>query len=549
MQMNDLRQTCGPVACWISILIVGTSLALNAQEKPSTIDSKSDQAAKPAIEIRDEPKTVDPATLVPELVAVRVTVQFDGLPLKSVFTWLQQDQSINLLVDSKALADARILDTEPVHEQLKDSPLYLLLNRLASLGIAWYVRENSLYITSIAEYQKVDRTLSYNFGDLFDAGYPSDQLLRTIIHSCGSRLEGMARGDEFTNVLLLGDVAFIRQTDAMHLETTGLLTALRKHGRRTLTLDSPRHAEIRSAMETKVTVDFQETPFVFAVQTLSEQVQIDIRIDRASLAKSTVRERTPVTLKQADQKLVAVLQTMLSNLGLSWFLRDEVLWITTDEAANRFRKTAVYDVRDLCQNQRESNALKDAIQKQTRAAWRSTNESGGVMEAPIPGVLVVRHTEATLDEVSQLLENYRTALRNSKVRKVPVVDPAEVVTGYYRLPRPMAEDLKIKLPTMISPGTWRTEERPDSVGSIVDISIDAKGVSASGPANPPGTTAIVAENQVLVIRQTRAAHRLIGQLIQTLTEASKVDSEAASDTGVKAQVRPIEFGGRLLPTP
>jgi hypothetical protein len=139
------------------------------------------------------------------------------------------------------------------------------------------------------------------------------------------------------------------------------------------------------------------------------------------------------------------------------------------------------------------------------------------------------------------------ALRASKVRKVPTIDPAEVVTGYYRLPRPMAKDLKSKLPRLILPETWQSDELPNATGTIDEISIDARGIVSDAPTNPPGSSVLLSENQVLIIRQTRAAHRLIGKLIQTLTESTKVDAEAASDRAPKPQVRPIDFGSRLLP--
>lgn len=548
MRTNDLYRNWSIAIPLTWMLIFGSSLILHGQEKPAA-EPKSDPAAKVALEIPDEPLTVDPTSLVPPLVAVPVTVDFDGVPLKNLFSWLQQDRSISLQIQYKALADAKILDTEPIHERLKDAPLYLLLNRLAALGIAWYVNENSVFITSTTEYQRIERTISYNLGDLFDAGYLPENLLRTITRCSGGKW------NDSNSTLLLGDVAFIRQTDTTHLEIAGLLTALRKHGRRTFSFDSPLHAQIRAAMETKVTVDFQETPFLFAIQTLADQSQIEIRLDRATLSKSQFRERSPVTLKLTEQKLGSVLRAMLSSLGLHSYLRDGVLWITTGDASKRSGKTAVFDVRDLCRDSAESAALKDAIRKQTRTDSSDSVESAIPMETPLPGVLVVRHSESTLDEILQLLENYRTALRVSKVRQRASVDLSEVVTGYYRVPRPMAGDLKSKLPNLVLPGTWRTTELPDAPGSIVEISIDSKGdgviaLIASGAelknvgdatANSRG-----AAEQVLIIRQTRAAHQLIGKLIQKLMDAGKVDVEASAEAKAKAQ---IDFGSSLLSAP
>lgn len=547
MQSNFFRPVVNSLRRLLSLLLVAMALSpsLRGQDKPA--NAQANPNAKPAVEIEDEPKTVDPATLVPKFLSVPVTVEFKSVPLKSVFNWLQQEQSINLLVDYKALAVAKILETEPVNESLKDAPLYLLLNRLEVLGVGWYVQEDSLYITSQSVYQTLQRTQQYPVGDLFDAGYMADDLLRTIRRASGGKWEGTTKSEDSGSLLLLGDVLFIRQTDHVQLEVSGLLKALRQHGRRTLTLDSPRHAELREVMQQKLSVDFQETPLIFAIQTIAEQMQKDIRLDRTALGKSTVRERTPVTLKLTDQKLSVVLRAMLSNLNLGWYLRDEVLWITTTDVAAGFRKSAVYDVRDLCRDQNESKALREAIQSQTRSDWRPPSDAGGIIESPRPGVLVIRHTEATLNEVLQLLNDYRLALRASKARKVASSDPNEVVVGYYRLPRPMAIDLKVRLPRMVAPGTWQTFELPDAPGIIEEVSVDAKGGIASSKANAVEHSAILSENEVLVIHQTRAAHRLIGKLISALMESKNVDLDAGSDVNIRPQVPSLGFGSNLIP--
>ena len=495
-------------------------------------------AATEPFTIPDEPKTVDPATLVSPQLAAKVTVKFDGDPLKKVITWLQQDQKINVIVDYKALSNAKLLDTEPVTEELNDAPLYLLLSRLEQLGLAWYQHDHSVIITSREESLKHDTTVPYNLGDLFDLGYGPQDLLTAIKRCSGGRWKTVHGGDDFGTAVLLGDVVFIRQTDDVHREITGLLTAIRKPARRTFTLDTPRHEDLRAALEQKIDVDFHETPLVVAAQELSRLSQISIRLDRAALAKGAVRERTPVTLKLADQKLHAVLRSLLSNMGLNWYLRDDVLWITNSDAAGEYQKAAVYDVRDLCADRDEAIALKDAILTQTRAKWRPNDERGGIIEMPRHDILVVRHTETALDEVLQLLENYRTALKASKLRLTPGPDPTEVITGYYRLPRLMGFDVATELQELVLKETWKSENRPNAVGTIRTIMAE--------PSFPDSKGNVV-EQVVLVINQTRAAHQQIGKLIQTLISSKAVDSEASADTSKKPDHTPGTFGRRLIP--
>ena len=517
---------------FVLILICPVSdLSGQATSGPTPAVSPSSESSTPAvpIEISDDPKTIDPLTLVSPSLATAVTVKFDGEPLKKVLTWLQQDQKINLLVDYNALASAKVLDTEPVSDELNNAPLYLLLNRLGRMGILWYEQDDSVVITSRDEYFKHLKAVSYNLGEFFDAGYAPQDLLDTL-----KRCSGGHWGDSNGSALLLGDVVFIRQIDQTHREIAGLLAALRKPGRRTLTLDSPRNELLRAAMLKKITVDFNETPLVVAVQEISRLSQIDIRLDRAALARSNIRERIPVTLKRVDQKLNDVLLGLISNHGLNWYLRDEILWITSAEAVGWLQKSAVYDVRDLCGDPSESSALKSAIESQIQA--------NATIQFPIPGVLVVRHSESILDEVLLLLENYRTALKASKVRVVatPPLDPDEVVTGYYRLSFMMGGDLFMELPGLILPHTWRSLEHPDAIGTIATITEESPALDAKG--NP-------IKYRILVIRQTRAVHQKIGKLITTLIGSRTVDPEATIDTSKNSGVPSGTFGRRLMQQP
>ena len=533
MRSKKYRRTMGITSVLLGMFFQSDEMMLPAfaQERPDAAKSDKVPAQHDPIEIQDEPKSIDPGTLVSPRLAELVTVRFDGEPLKKVFQWIQQEHSINVLVDYKALGSVKLLDTEPVFEDLDRAPLYLLLNRLERLGLAWYEQDNSLLVTSREEFLKHDRTVPYNLGDLIDDGYLAKDLFNTIKRCSGGRWNTSDGGNGAA--VLLGDVVFIRQTEDIHREIAGLLAALRKHARRTFTLDGPGHDVLRKALEQKIDIDFQETPLVVAAQELSRLSGISIRV-----ARGHVRERMPVSLKLTEQKLGAVLRGLLSNLGLQWYLQDEVLWITTGEDAGAVHKTAVFDVRDLCADSAESMELKTAIVNQTRAKWRSGTGMGGILETPKPGVMVVRHSEPALDEVLSLLENYRTALKGSKLRLEPGLDPAEVMTGYYRLSTDMAFDLRDALPDLVEPETWRSPERPDAAGMIMTITADTV----------PDTKGNLNGLEILVIRQSRAVHQKIGKLIQTLINSQSVDVEAGRETK-RVEKTPGGFGRNLISNP
>lgn len=523
---------------------------LSAQD-PAGKPADATAAAVPpaaAIVIADEPKTVDPATLVPKPLAAEVTVKFQEASLKDVIKWLQEEQKVGVMLDTKALSDARILLSEPVTDSLQVQPLYLLLDRFSSIGLAWYMQKGMLHLTTTAAAREHRVTLPYNLGDLLDAGFDPSDLTQAI--QSGSAGPWKSSDHDGGGVVVLGDVAFVRQTEAQHREVAGLLAALRKHGRRTFSLDAPQHALLRAKLEQNVTFSFQETPLEAAIAELARLTQSDLRIDHSGLRGAGVRERTPVTLELADQSLDTALQAILSDLNLTWILKDGVLWITSRKDAEGFLKTAVYDVRDLCRDSSESSALRVALVGQTRGPWLP---SGGVITFARPGVMVVRQTERGLDEVLQLLENYRLALRASKPRQRGGVDPKEIVTRYYRLPSEIAKAMSPLLPQMVQPETWTSPEHPQAQGAILhalpsestlisadgfDVIPEAAAPAAGGDLN----RALLVKNTVLVIRQSREVHEDIGKLFDRIRQGDAVRS--MSGEGMPAAPSPPGgFGG------
>jgi hypothetical protein len=218
-------------------------------------------------------------------------------------------------------------------------------------------------------------------------------------------------------------------------------------------------------------------------------------------------------LKLSEQKLSTILKVLLTEQGLDWALRDGVLQITSQESAEKFLKAAVYDVRDLCQNSEESVALQAAIQSQTRAFWVDVDGAGGAIHFAKPGVMVVYQSEQTHDELLQLLENYRIALRGSKPRPKPGSNPQEVIVRYYRLPTVMVRELVETLPTLIVPESWQSAERPDAPGQRRSIASQPGPLSTGQPSSG---TPIVVEHSILIVTHTREVHEELGKLLQKL---------------------------------
>ena len=503
-------------------LMVATfaSLGWSGEGRPQNAKATGPSAPR----IADEPKTIDPATLVPKKLATPATVQFTETPLREVARWVEETLKLPVLFDQSALSKAGIALGEPVTDHLSEEPVYLLLNRLRTLGLAWYVEDEVLYITMISLAEARMTTETYNVGDLLDAGYEPDALIETILSATeGPWSEINGDGGE---VQWLGDVLFVRHCDTVQREVAGLLAALRKHGRQTFVLEPPQHLALRAKLKERVSVTFQDTPLRRAVQELASKTGIDIRLDEPALREKGVRDRELVSLRLSDRKLSTVLRVLLADLDLTWLLQDGVLWITTDDRADDTLKTAVYDVRDLCRNEEERDAFQEAVQMQTNGPWEDLDGVGGTIAVPRVGTMVVRQTERGLQEVADLLEMYRKALLASKPRKFRGASPDEVVVRYYRMYKSVAEDLARVLPQLVKPESWKSERHPEAPGEILVATSAPEFVGAEGhpvsaganDKNKANSPAFILPQAVLIIRQTRAVHERIVEVIRRVEQ-------------------------------
>lgn len=520
------------------LLSIGWALMpLPAVAQPADTAQAQSPAPPPSrqIEIRDEPQTIDPATLLPASLAAKVTVEFRETSLSDVVQWLRQQQQIGVLIDGRALDDEGILLNEPITDSLDEEPLYLLLNRLQAVGLAWYFSDGNVHLTSLQAAEDRLATQHYNLGELLDAGFDAAVLTNVITTAVAPDTWEEAGGT--ASFILLADVLFVRQSDRIQAEVAGLLAALKTHGRRTFTFDAPQNERIRQRLEEKtVRVNFHNVPLVDAIAELAKQAECEIRIDAGSLQRSRVRERTPVTLELTDQKLRTTLLALLRDLDLGWIIRDGVLWIVLSQDANELLKTAVYDVRDLARDDDESAALGHAIVSQTAPEDWEIAGGTGTMTFAKPGVLIIHQSEANHDAILQLLENYRLALRSSKPRPQAQLDPAEVLTRYYRMPTAMAEDLRLRLPELLAPESWRGPEYPEATGTILQLSsrpewLTANPRTAKAGESATSGTAVLVEYSVLVIRQMRQVHDQIPEIILRVQQGDAHSTGMGSGSG------------------
>jgi hypothetical protein len=94
-------------------------------------------------------------------------------------------------------------------------------------------------------------------------------------------------------------------------------------------------------------LDFVETPLKDVVDGLATDYGIPVQLDTPALEEVGINPDQPVTVNLHNVSLRSALRLMLKNLQLTYIIQDEVMMITTPDAAQKNLVVKVYPVADL----------------------------------------------------------------------------------------------------------------------------------------------------------------------------------------------------------
>ncbi len=103
---------------------------------------------------------------------------------------------------------------------------------------------------------------------------------------------------------------------------------------------------INATLSDETSITFIETPLQEAMQTLSAQHEIPIVIDRRALEEIGLDADVGVTIDLRNVSLRSALRLMLRDLELTYMIKDEVMQITSLEAAENHLVLAMYVLPD-----------------------------------------------------------------------------------------------------------------------------------------------------------------------------------------------------------
>jgi hypothetical protein len=168
-------------------------------------------------------------------------------------------------------------------------------------------------------------------------------------------------------------------------------------------------------------LDYTDQPLQDVVTQLSDEYGIIIQLDKTALEEAGIGTDSKVSVSLRNISLRSALRLTLRTLQLTWIVQDEVLMITTKEAAEKDLDTCVYNVHGLVDDSdpKSVKALIDVICGCVQTDSWAVNGGGTAEVRPLPsGLLVVSHTPAAQEEVSALLNKIRKMREKVPLTKV-----------------------------------------------------------------------------------------------------------------------------------
>ncbi|HET6878976.1 MAG TPA: hypothetical protein VFI31_02405 [Pirellulales bacterium] len=370
--------------------------------------------------------------------------------LSALAEFVGERHHIQVLLHERALRNIGVDGSDGITIRVRDMPLRSALRlTLCQHDLTFVVRDGYLLITSRAEEETMKEARVYPVGDLVTgAGQPiADiaahyELLATLIPVTVSSYSWQfsdrpPRLDTFQ----AGRALVAYQSQTIHEEIESLLAALRAardDQGKLAEPPGPTHSEPQSALPKRPTeayprpnktqqeiaqrlsarteLQFHEAPLVQLLDELQRVHQIQAVIDRDGLGNAGISLDVPINFHLTGLTLREALNSILSELDLTYILRDDVLWITSKDIAENMTTTKVYPVLDLIitSDSKESargeyDSLVQLIVANISTTTWDDGDEGSVMAYPPAGAIVVRQTAERHNEVQRLLDALRAA--------------------------------------------------------------------------------------------------------------------------------------------
>jgi len=379
-----------------------------------------------------------------KILSRKVTLDFDKQPLDKVLLHLKKSYGLDAQFDNQTLFNGHVVNLL-VTIHIKDISLRSALRlMLRELDLTYFINDEILFVSGATVCEEKHSLGFYPVGDLVMLRDKSGHFkydYRPLINALTSIVQPES-WDCFGGCGLIGSadsasvhVLYVSQTYQPHVEIGALLRALRTIGQPAsqgtgtevvfaFAYESEKEAKkaLDRALATKVLLRLKGVPVASAIEHLRREAGINIALDRRGLKDAGIAINAPVPSDVSGESLRSALDMILPPLRLGWIFQDEVLLITTAEAAESHRTAAIYPVADMVVRRSAKGDLWDDYDTLIGAitssiaptTWEAEGGPGSTVGLGFgkAKVLVIAQTDAVHCRIAELLSKTRAARKH-----------------------------------------------------------------------------------------------------------------------------------------
>jgi hypothetical protein len=120
-------------------------------------------------------------------------------------------------------------------------------------------------------------------------------------------------------------------------------------------------ARILAVLQEDTQIEFIDTPFEEVLTFLSDAHSLPIRVDIRALDNVGLETDMPVTANFRGISLASALKHLLDDLDMTFLIHNEMLLVTTEDAAAKYAVVRVYDVSKLIGDDQDASELWTAV--------------------------------------------------------------------------------------------------------------------------------------------------------------------------------------------
>mgnify|MGYP003971085825 CR=1 FL=1 len=307
----------------------------------------------------------------------RIDLIFFDTALSEVLDSLGTKLDVQFYIDKRALTEVGLDSNTTINFNLRNVKAELALGlMLKQRQLVWFVRNNLVHVTTpeFAAYELEIRIYRcHDFleipshppgrrgmdGGISDGGAGTSEFrnrqktLSDLVELIPSVIDPTSwedLGGTGSIGTLPDGILVIAQTRSVHAEVQHLLQAMRMQ-RKGIPNAANKPADLISTTEQKleqqIDAFFMDVPLKDLLESLGTKLDVQFYVDERALNSIGIDSNTPVNFSLRKVKAELALRMIMNEIGLVSFVQQDLVHVTTPEAAENLQVLGVYSCPDL----------------------------------------------------------------------------------------------------------------------------------------------------------------------------------------------------------